>query len=178
MKEEKEKKWGGQSLHYDWCVLNIVPGSYYWSLIVLLNQFRVYRESTVVRDKVLIYSIKGCQILKKVSYLFLMTYVLFSRGKHVIISDNYFDMERVESDFQVNAMHFLETVKAMSINFLELWVKFKFVAFPKIQSPGSNGICVSMILDSVSHISYQNVVTLAHCHVQYMVPSAIPHLKQ
>ena len=120
---------------------------------------------------------KGCQILKKVSYLFLMTYVIFSKGKHVITSDIHFDRERGESDFQVNAMHFLETVKAMSINFLELCVKFKFVVFPKRQSPGSNGIGVSMILVSVSHISYQNVVTLVHCHVQCnLIPSAIPDL--
>ena len=49
-----------------------------------------------------------------------MTYVIFSKGKQIIKSDIHFDMEREEFDFQVNGMHFLETVKAMSQNFLEL----------------------------------------------------------
>lgn len=73
-------------------------------------------------------------------HIYFSLHVIFSKGRQVIISDSNFDIDREESDFQVNAMHFLETVKAKSTSFPELHPNFKFVAFPKRHSCGVRGI--------------------------------------
>lgn len=97
--------------------------------VVLLTVGPVEELQAVERGCVSKYSMKGCQIFKKVSYLFLMTYVVFPKGRQLIISDSNSDIHREESDFQVNGMHFLETVKAISMSLLERQPENVFQAF-------------------------------------------------
>ena len=85
-----------------------------------------------------------------------------------------------ESDFHVVAIHVLATPNATSINFILCLLRFLLtvVKLPKRQSSGSNGKGASIILASVSQMSYQNVLTLIHCHVQCRKePTSVPHLK-
>ena len=84
-----------------------------------------------------------------------------------------------ESDFHVVAIHVLATPNATSINLILCLLRFLLtvVKLPKRQSSGSNGKGASIILASVSQMSYQNCQTvliysimLETCCVHHLVP--------
>lgn len=109
---------------------------------------------------------KGCQVFEKVPsvfwwHVFSSLRVELNRGRNFI--------------FKVNAMHFLETIKATS--FVELWQSFIFVLLPKILV--NRRIWESMILpkcriyETKLYFLWRTVTNNVDCYPQNEDPSSL-----
>ena len=122
---------------------------------------------------------EGLPYFHKVVNFFLKSEVIFSIGIHFFISERRLVIGRGESDFHVNATHFLAVARAISVNLiLKLFLKFTFVKLPRRHISGSSGTGTSIIKSRVSQTSCQKACHLVHCQVECKkVPSVFPHLK-